>query len=83
MQSGGRYRTFENRAHDEEEWSKREKFFNSRGYQFRPRLRQGWTPSWYATGESPLDAEDGEVLKVPLSPNRSILRLDDITDPPR
>lgn len=60
-----RYRVFETRAPDEEEWSTLEELFNAHGYNFRPRLRKGWTPSWHTTGKSPLHSEDGEILRVP------------------
>jgi len=61
-----RYESFENRADDELQWSTLEGFFKTRGYNFRPRLREGWTPSWHTTGKSPLHSEDGEVLPTHL-----------------
>jgi len=57
---------FATRALDEEEWSTREDLFKAHGYNFRPRLRQGWIPSWRTTGESPLRCEDGETLRTHL-----------------
>ena len=77
-----RYRVFETLAPDEEEWSKREELFNAHGYNFRPRLRKGWTPSWHTTGESPLYSEDGEVLNVPQPLYHLILHIDNFVDPP-
>ena len=59
-----RYRVFEVRAPDEEHWSTREELFNAYGYNFRPRLRREWVPSWHTTGISPLHSEDGEISKV-------------------
>ena len=59
-----RYMVFESRTQLEEQWSAREELFNAHGYRFRPRLRKDWTPSWFTTGISPLDSEDGELLKV-------------------
>ena len=64
---------FETRPLDEEGWSALEDLFKSRGYNFRPRLRKGWTPSWRTTGGSPLDAEDGEILRVHCPLNHAIL----------
>jgi len=69
--SDGQYRAFETLAQDERQWSSREELFNAHGYNFRPRLRKGWTPSWHTTDKIPLRAEDGEVLRV----LRSFLRL--------
>lgn len=57
---------FETRPIDEERWSTREDLFKARGYNFRPRLRKGWTPSWRTTGKSPLHSEDGEILRSHL-----------------
>ena len=48
----------------EQRWSAREGVLNAHGYQLRPRLRKGWTPSWFATGENPLHCEDGQLLPV-------------------
>ena len=56
--------SFETRSEDEEWWSAREHIFNARGYNFRSRLRKGWTPSWHTTGKSPLLSEDGYGLTV-------------------
>lgn len=58
---------FETRPINEELWSAREDLLKSRGYNFRPRLRQGWTPSWHTTGKSPLHSEDGEILRNQLA----------------
>jgi len=77
-----RYRVFETLAPDEEEWSKREELFNAHGYNFRPRLRKGWTPSWHTTGENPLYSEDGEILKVLRPLDNLILHIDKFVDPP-
>jgi len=57
---------FANLAPDEAEWSEREELFKAHGYNFRPRLRKGWTPSWFTTGKSPLHSEDGEMLRTHL-----------------
>lgn len=78
-----RYRRLERRAQVEEDWSKREDLFKAHGYNFRPRLRKGWTPSWLTTGKNPLHSEDIEVLAVHRSLSCLILRADDLVDPPR
>jgi hypothetical protein len=59
-----RYKIFEIRPPDEEQWASREELFNAHGYKFRPRLRRDWVPSWRGTGESPLHREDGQVSRV-------------------
>jgi hypothetical protein len=59
-----RYKIFEIRPPDEEQWASREELFNAHGYNFRPRLRRDWVPSWRGTGESPLHREDGQVSRV-------------------
>lgn len=64
--SRGRYKIFETREYEEENWSQLEDLFNAHGYNFRPRLRKGWTPSWHTTGKSPLHSEDGEILRTHL-----------------
>jgi len=61
-----RYRVFETLAPDEGKWSEREELFKAHGYHFRPRLRKGWTPSWHTTGKSPMESEDGEILRTHL-----------------
>ena len=66
---------FETRAIDEAQWSTREDLFKAHGYNFRPRLRKGWTPSWHTTGKSPLHSEDGEILRVLQSLNQLKLQL--------
>lgn len=71
------------RAPDEDRWSALEDYFKEHGYNFRPRLRKGWTPSWHTTGKSELDSEDGEVLPVPQSLNPPIPRADNLVDPSR
>jgi len=58
------YSFFVNLAPDEAEWSDREELFKAHGYNFRPRLRKGWTPSWLITGKSPLHSEDGQLSMV-------------------
>ena len=72
-----RYRVFEIRAPDEEE------FFDVHGYSFRPRLLREWIPSWHTTGISPLRSEDAEITKVIWSPYRQIIRTDNPVDSPR
>jgi len=64
--SDDEYRTFATLASDEARWSEREELFKLHGYNFRPRLRKGWTPSWLTTGKSPLHSEDGEMLRTHL-----------------
>ena len=59
------YTVLESRPPDEEHWVSREELFNAHGYNFRPRLRKDWVPSWRTTGENPLDCEDGEISRVP------------------
>ena len=59
-------RSFETRTFDELMWSELEGFFKGHGYNFRPRFRREWTPSWHTTGISPVKSEDGEMLKVHL-----------------
>ena len=61
---GEKYKAFNNLYEAEEKWAKLEGFFKARGYNFRSRFRNGWTPSWYTTGKSPLVSEDGDVLRV-------------------
>jgi len=61
------YSVFANLAPDEAAWSEREELFKAHGYNFRPRLRKGWTPSWLTTGKSPLvDAytDDGKLVLI-------------------
>jgi len=79
----GRYRVFETLAPDEEKWSELEEFFKAHGYNFRPRLRKGWIPSWHTTGNDPTESEDGEILRVHRSSCCMILRADNLVDPPR
>jgi hypothetical protein len=55
---------YEVRGIDEDRWSELEDLFKAHGYNFRPRLRKGWTPSWHTTGKSPRHSEDGEILRV-------------------
>ena len=62
--SSNKYAVFESRSPMEEEWTACEELFNAHGYKFRPRLRKGWTPSWFTSGKSPLYSEDSELLKV-------------------
>jgi hypothetical protein len=76
------YWAFSTRPSDEERWSSCEELFKAHGYNLRPRLRKGWTPSWLTTGKSPLDSEDGEVLRV-LSYQIVRLYADKVIDPPR
>jgi len=62
--SNSRYRVFESRTLVEEEWSNREELFKVHGYNFRPRLRKGWTPSWLDTDKSAFESEDSHMLRV-------------------
>ncbi|KAJ3496304.1 hypothetical protein NLJ89_g10505 [Agrocybe chaxingu] len=39
-------------------WVDRFKFFQERGFVFRPRYRPGWTPSWISSGKNWSDCED-------------------------
>jgi hypothetical protein len=48
----------------EEKWRDRHGMFKAEGYEFRPRLRPGWKPSWLESGAHPFDCEDGELLPV-------------------
>lgn len=77
------YAVFATLAPDEEDWSDREELFKAHGYNFRPRLRKGWTPSWLTTGKSPLRSEDGEMLRVHRLFSRLISSADKTTDPSR
>ncbi|KAI0037497.1 hypothetical protein FA95DRAFT_94336, partial [Auriscalpium vulgare] len=43
----------------EKSWIEHRDAFEAAGYQFRPRLRRGWEPSW-KPGEFFLDREDGK-----------------------
>ncbi|OCH90628.1 hypothetical protein OBBRIDRAFT_754583 [Obba rivulosa] len=43
---------------DEERWSDRYEFLQSKGYVLRTRLRPGWVPSWRASGSEPFGYED-------------------------
>ena len=67
----------------EEQWSAREDLLKAHGYNLRPRLRQDWTPSWLTTGKSPLQSEDGEMLRVHQLLDRSIFYANDVIVPPR
>lgn len=80
--SDDEYSVFANLAPDEAEWSELEELFKAHGYNFRPRLRKGWTPSWLTTGKSPLQSEDGEMLRVHRLLYRLTFHADDTTDPP-
>ena len=57
---------FEILGSDEKRWSELEGLFKAHGYNFRPRFRVGWTPSWHTTGKDPRVSEDGELLRVHL-----------------
>ena len=75
------YWAFSTRDPDEERWATREELFKTHGYNLRPRLRRGWTPSWLTTGKSPLDSEDGEMLRVRWLLGRAIFYADNAVDP--
>ena len=49
---------------EEEKWRDRHGMFKLEGYDFRPRLRPDWKPSWLESGDDPLECEDGEFLPV-------------------
>jgi len=49
---------------DEKKWRDRHGMLKHEGYELRPRLRPGWTPSWHESGADPMMCEDGEVLPV-------------------
>ncbi|KAF9782709.1 kinase-like domain-containing protein [Thelephora terrestris] len=57
-----RYRAFENRTPDEKHWATREELFNAHGYNFRPRLRKDWVPSWRNTGTPAVHRSPDSVL---------------------
>ena len=61
---------------DEERWRDRHEMFKAEGYEFRPRLRPGWKPSWLESGADPLDCEDGEMLPVGCFANQSVHHCD-------
>ncbi|KAF8602490.1 kinase-like protein [Ceratobasidium sp. AG-I] len=42
----------------EKRWVSFQPYLLSKGYQLRPRYRQGWVPSWKTTGAHPFDCED-------------------------
>lgn len=42
----------------EQAWSSHQYYLESNGFILRPRLRQGWKPSWLETGEDPSKFED-------------------------
>lgn len=48
----------------EREWRDRHGMLKLEGYELRPRLRPGWTPSWFESGADPMKCEDGELLPV-------------------
>jgi len=77
------YWAFATRPIYEEEWSTREGLLKTHGYNLRPRLRQGWTPSWLTTGKSPLHSEDGEILTVHQLLDRSVFYANNVIEPPR
>ncbi|CAE6508599.1 unnamed protein product [Rhizoctonia solani] len=42
----------------EQAWSSNQYYLESNGFILRPRLRQGWTPSWQEAGDDPSNYED-------------------------
>jgi hypothetical protein len=56
---------------DEVKWRDRGEMLKQHGYVLRPRLRPGWKPSWFESGEDPLQCEDGELLPVGIPPKTS------------
>lgn len=42
----------------EKYWHDKQPFLERRGYALRPRLRPGWTPSWFTNGKMPQRCED-------------------------
>ena len=51
----------------EREWVSRESFLFTRGYQLRPRYREGWKPAWRGTDIDPFRVEEShDELGFPL-----------------
>lgn len=48
----------------EQSWKEKSEWFQSKGYLFRPRFREGWEPSWRTNGRSPQFCEDFTTLPV-------------------
>lgn len=53
-------------SHGEVKWRDRFEMLEQEGYTLRPRLRPGWTPSWFDSGKHPRACEDGERLPVDI-----------------
>ncbi|KAG8719280.1 hypothetical protein FRC08_003230 [Ceratobasidium sp. 394] len=55
----------EERTPAENRWVSYQPYLLSKGYNLRPRYRQGWVPSWKITGQQPYECEDkGDTLAL-------------------